>query len=101
MTDYIELGSVPHGEPCAQVGTPDYPERSRKECAAFKAQIERLFPPPAGASIVIQTGQHDFGTYRWVAVRYDYSIDVANAYAYMLDENTPEFWDEKAKEDLK
>lgn len=93
MIDYIDIGPTPHGESCAQVGDADYPDRSLTECLVFKAQLVSMFPPPPGASIVVRGHPHDFGTYREVAVRYDPSLGKATDYAFMLEANSPEFWD--------
>jgi hypothetical protein len=41
--EYIELGPVPAGEPCAQVGTDNYLARSMRECEVFRRMLERVF----------------------------------------------------------
>ena len=48
--DYIDIGSAPANEDCAQVGSPDYHETGRKECARFLDLIRRTLgdePPNA------------------------------------------------------
>ena len=40
--DFIPIGPAPSEEPCAQVGDPDYPERSRRECRVFLRMLLRL-----------------------------------------------------------
>ena len=99
--DYVDIGPGPYEEDCAQVGEPDYAERSRKECTAFKYQLLRMFPPPEGASVVVRSHQHDFGVYREVAVKFDSENEAAADYAYMLEGESPKFWDELAKGELK
>jgi hypothetical protein len=68
--EYIELGPVPAGEPCAQVG----PTTSRARCAVrvFRRMLERVLPIPEGLPVkyVVRSHPHDFGTYREVSVRY-------------------------------
>jgi hypothetical protein len=44
--EYIELGPVPAGEPCAQVGTDNYLARSMRECEVFRRMLERVLPDP-------------------------------------------------------
>ena len=44
--EYIELGPVPAGEPCAQVGTDNYLARSMRECEVFRRMLERVLPIP-------------------------------------------------------
>ena len=101
MKDYLNIGSSPHGEDCAQVGSSDYPQKSRLECQAFKNQLLRIFgTPPGGASLVIKSFPHDFGQYREVCVVYDDESEEETDYAFKLESEGPENWDEKAKEEL-
>lgn len=99
--DYIDIGPVPCQEDCAQVGDPDYQSKARKECAAFKQQLLRMFPPPPKADIIIRAHRHDFGTYHEVAIRYDDNDAEACDYAYLVENQTPTHWDAQAQEDLK
>ena len=39
MRDYIEIGSTPHDEDCAQVGSENYAKRAKYECEMFAKQI--------------------------------------------------------------
>lgn len=101
MKDYIYIGSSPVEESCAQVGSPDYPERSRVECRAFVGQLLREFPnQPESAWFAIKTQAHDFGTYREVVVVYDDADEEALNYALKVEGNTPANWDERAKQEL-
>jgi hypothetical protein len=70
--EYIELGPVPAGEPCAQVGTDNYLAHSMRECEVFRRMLDRVFPIPEGLPVkyVVRSHPHDFGTYREVSVRY-------------------------------
>jgi hypothetical protein len=102
MRDYVSIGSSPVDEECAQVGSADYYERSRKECGAFKRQLVRIFgEPPEGAMLVTKTFPHDFGEYREVCVNYDDESEEALKYAFELEGSTPEKWDEEAREELR
>lgn len=69
--DYIELGPVPAGEPCAQVGTENYLAKSLRECKVYQRMLERLCPIPQGLPVafVVRSHPHDFGPYREVSVR--------------------------------
>ena len=101
MRDYLSIGSSPCNEDCAQVGTPDFPERSRKECWAFIHQLERVFTNfPEGCYLGVKSFDHDFGTYREVVCYFDDQDEVAAAYAYNIENNTPATWDEAAREEL-
>lgn len=99
---YLEIGATPHGEACAQVGSTDYDSAAlmRLECRAYINQLRRLYgPEPAGAALVIKTNQHDFGSYKEVAVNYDEENEAAVSYAFLVEEGA-EFWDDPAKAEL-
>ena len=65
----MTIGSVPFGEPCAQVGSPGYEGRARLECVALMRQIARIHPPPPGGLLLTEGHPHDFGTYYEVSVQ--------------------------------
>ena len=93
--DVIYLGSTPSNEDCAQVGSPDYPERSRAECRAFITAIKRVCgEPPEGARLTIKSESHDFGTYREVAIIFDGTSKEAADYADKVDRHAPATWEE-------
>lgn len=97
--EHVEIGPTPAGESCAQVGQADYPERSRRECLVFKRMLQRLFPVPDGLNVryVTRSHQHDYGTYREVAVEYGgdsvSSCEAAAEFALHVERNTPDTWD--------
>lgn len=99
---YIEIGSAPTCENCAQVGTEDYPVRSRRECAVFLRMLERVFPAPEGLNVRFKTKtfNHDFGVYREVVVEYDASSREALEFALRVERETPEKWDDIAHFEL-
>ena len=98
MRDYITIGSTPYEEDCAQVGSANYPERSRVECRAFKEQLLRIFgEPPEGADIGVKSFDHDFGTYREVVCYYDEDEEESVRYAFKLEEEIPTQWDNEAR----
>lgn len=102
MMDYVSVGPAPYEENCAQVGQPDYPERSRIECRVFANQLRRVLgEPPAGARIGVKTFEHDFGTYREVVVYYDEDDDEAASYAFRAENEYPARWDKQAIKELR
>lgn len=105
MAEVIEIGSSPCNEECAQVGQPDYPERSKAECRAFINQIKRVMgEPPEGVTLYTKSNQHDYGTYREVAVKVsalgEEARDIALVYAYRCEGESPENWDDEARAEL-
>ena len=102
MRDYVDIGPAPFDEDCAEAGSPDYWEKSKKECRAYKHQLEREFgPPPIGARIDVKNFPHDeFGIYQEVVCYFDDQIKGSLEYALKMKENTPVEWDEEAWEEL-
>lgn len=102
MFDFLTLGPTPCEEACAQLGSEGYLERARAECAAFRHQLERMFPVPDGVSAGFMTKSfaHDFGTYYEVCVRYDMDDGRACDFAYHVEHNIPTTWDDAAREEL-
>ena len=100
--EYIELGPVPAGEPCAQVGTDNYLARSMRECEVFRRMLERVFPIPEGLPVkyVIRSHPHDFGAYREVSVRYRAGDQAASDFAILVESSIPECWDPVAQQEL-
>ena len=101
MKDSLSLAPTPVGEDCAQLGSADYFERARKECRAFVNQLVREFgEPPMGTRFKIARNPHDFGTYLEVEIEYDPDREDSAEYAYRVEAELPEFWDEEAKLEL-
>lgn len=96
--NYLEVGSVPHGEECAQVGADNYRERAIMESNAFIGQLRRKFGmEPEGAVLAIKAFNHDMGTYHEVVVWYDENKPGSVAYAFKIENDVPEYWDKEAK----
>ena len=103
MLDYLNLGSTPSDEDCAQVGGPDYQNRANKELDAYKAQLERMFPG-------LETHKHmrfkkmwfphDFGSYGEIVITFDVDNELEAATAIEIEWNTPTNWDQEAIEEL-
>lgn len=108
MKMYIELGSAPIEEDCAQVGDLDYEERGRKECEIYREQLIRTYerehegraPILDGVSLRVKTNHHDFGDYYEVATYFDDADEKAVDVAFWLEANQPTHWDEEAKREL-
>jgi len=99
--DSLELGPTPAMEDCAQVGWDNYVELSKMELKAYKNQLTRMFPNmPEGAYFKINRNPHDFGTYYELAIKYPVDDKEASDFAYMVENNLPENWDEQAKAEL-
>jgi hypothetical protein len=95
MRQYLEIGPVPCEEECAQVGQDDYHERARPECIRFiKAIRATVGAEPEGASLVVKSNPHDFGSYLEVAVRYDEDVPGALDYALKVEAEAPANWPE-------
>jgi hypothetical protein len=103
MKDYITLGSTPTDEDCAQIGTDDYFEKSKKELRAYKSMLERLFSEKlkdSGVYLKIKIFPHDFGSYSEVCVVFDDENEKQIEIAYDMDNNIPSNWDDIAMSEL-
>jgi hypothetical protein len=90
----LSIAAAPLEEDCAQVGRPDYEERSRRECLIFERMLRRLYPAPdAEAWLKTKSSAHDFGRYREVCACYDDRDEAACDYAYRLEREAPLKWD--------
>ena len=101
MKDYINIGSSPFCEGCAQVGSDGYETRAGKECETFIQQIRRdVGPEPKGARLRTKSFPHDFGSYKEVVCEYDEDVEGSLDYAYKVESGCPENWDHKSREFL-
>lgn len=99
MKDTVYLGETPYGEECTPVGT--NPQKERAECQAFINQIRRQFgPEPPNTRLYIKRNSHDFGTYLSVECEYDDTDRVSYTYAFKVEGDAPEYWDDDAKREL-
>lgn len=102
MGDYLEIGSSPYEEDCAQVGSENYRARALLEYRAYISQLRREFgPEPAGARLRIKANAHDFGTYHEVVCDFDDTLAGSVDYAYRLESDGPARWDNEALAELK
>ena len=104
-TESLNLAPTPCDEPCAQVGSNNYPQQSRIELKAFKAQLYRILDAEFGidnvvVSLVRVSHPHDFGSYHDIEVKYDCDDETSIEQAFWLEDNLPENWDNQAQLDL-
>jgi hypothetical protein len=101
MRPYVDVGSAPTLEDCAQVGSPDYAERGNRKCRAHLRQPRRIFgEEPDGAHFGIKANPHDFGTYYSVVCYYDDRHPDSVDYAFRCESELPEHWDNQARQEL-
>ena len=101
MRDFLEIGSAPPDEDCAQLGEDDFYEQSHKEMRAYIELIRRtLGNEPSGAHLRIISLPHDFGTYYEVTCWFDPENDESVKYAFDCEGKGPTNWDDKAREEL-
>jgi len=102
MRDFIELDTTPCDEPCFQIGSDDYYKQTRIEAKVFIEQLIRIFGEGTENNYFsIKSNPHDFGTYHSLAVYYNDNDEESVDYAYNIEGNTPEKWDEEAIKELK
>ena len=103
----FQIGPTPSDENCAQVGSPNYNDLNMIEVAVFKNQCKRQFPNiPNGAYYIRTRNEHEFGTYHELGIKFEEDNEFeedggeASNYAYNVENNVPEHWDEIAKSEL-
>lgn len=102
MKNELYLSSSPINEDCAQLGSSNYHYRIYLECNEYIKQLKRMFgEPPIGSRFKIKHCPHDFGTYYEVVIYFDESNEEESEYAYNVESNIPEYWDDIAKENIK
>jgi hypothetical protein len=90
--EYINLGSTPCDEDCAQVGDADYDRRATEECYRYIQRIRDVVgPEPEGASLRIKSFNHDFGPYKEV-VCYHNNRPEAIDYVFWCESHGPLTW---------
>lgn len=106
MRETVNIACSPLGEDCVQVSpASDYTPMMNKEVNAFKRMLERMtaagkYGDVGKAFFKITTSQHDFGSYKEVEVSYDESDEVGCDFAYIVEGNIPEKWDDEARAEL-
>lgn len=94
MREYLNIGSTPAEEDCAQIGSDDYAPRAKAECKRFIEVIrKKLGNEPAGATLKMKGFPHDFGTYYEVVCEYDENNEKAMNYAFKCESDAPTTWE--------
>ena len=102
MKEYLTLGSAPTDEDCVQVSDREpYIEAMTAECRRYKSLLQRLYPIPEGvnAEYIIKRFSHDFGGYKEVCITFDDEDETASEFAYNVENNLPEVWEDEIPED--
>lgn len=100
--EYLELGSTPTHEECAQVGTPEFAIEAPKEMKAYLNQLKRQFPEIVSSktlSFSIKWFPHDFGTYGEVVIYYIPGSKEEDI-VYKVEKELPLYWDTEARLEL-
>lgn len=102
VMEYMEIGSSPYDELCAQLGFDNYRKDATKEMDAYINQLNRLFIEARNYGITFKQKwfNHDFGTYGEVCMYWNPENEIANTYVYEIESNLPSNWDEEAKKEL-
>jgi hypothetical protein len=101
MFETLNIGCTPYAEECEALGPNYNAAKARRKCFIFRDQLIRQFGhPPTNARLLVVSNPHDFGTYLEVSVKFDVDDDEAVNYAYKLESETPEHWDEEAKKEI-
>ena len=98
----FQLGTtVPHEEPCVQLGRPNYSAYSKMEANILMKQIVReLGTPPDGCSMKIIGCKHDFGIYYDVALVYNPENEEHVQWMLKVEGELPSHWDYESKVEL-
>jgi hypothetical protein len=102
VKDFVTIGATPAEESCQQSGTDHYnPVKARRECNIYARQLVRQFgEPPEGARIAVKSFPHDFGSYLEVVCYFDDAYPDSVDYAFRLEGESPENWDQESLEAL-
>lgn len=106
MRETIELEATPYDEECAQVGSPDYHERARREANAYRHQLMRLLIErnqgrPLPDCLHLRVRSHGYHEVIEVHVTYDNEDEVAADLAWWLEnDGAPAKWDAAALDEL-
>lgn len=91
----INIGPCPTDETPHQLGSRNYAHNAIVECNRYKKLIRKLFgPEPSGTKLYVKSNEHDFGTYYELACWFQEDINHAKEYAYKVENEQPEKWDD-------
>ena len=93
--EFIELGSAPYNEDCAQVGSKDYISDALQEGERYIKMLRRRFgKEPVHAKLAIKAFHHDFGTYHEVVCYYNEDDAESEGYCLWIENNLPGDWND-------
>lgn len=94
--EYIELGSVPGDEDCAQINSENYEKDCKEECKRYITLLTKKFPEFASKRVEFRrrSFSHDFGVYYEVVVSFDENDEDAAEFAYFVENNLPATWND-------
>lgn len=96
--NYFELGPVPANEECEQLGNNYNEAKARKECIAYKHQLDRQFG--TDCRFAVKSFAHEYGRYYEVVIRYTEDDESSEDIAFNVEQNLPLEWDEDARKEL-
>lgn len=100
-TVFFEIGTSPHEEDCAIVGSDGYRERATGECQAFAGQLRRQCgPAPDGVKFQVKSSHHELGRYVELVVRYDDAAAGHVEFVRRVEAKTAGKWDDQALAEL-
>lgn len=86
---YLEIGTTPVDEDCAQTGSKEYDafELNKLEVRGYIEALRRKYgKEPEGATLRPKSTEHDFGVYVEAVVHYDPGNVAAREYAFRIEE---------------
>ena len=103
--EYLELGSSPSEEDCAQLGSSDYAYRAIAECKAYRNYLVRLFPVPDSlqwdVTYILRPYPYEQESYYEVVIRYNPNNVEAVKFAFQVERKAPAHWDERSIAELR
>jgi hypothetical protein len=97
----INMSTEPTEERGPSVGEAGYGHQCLVNGRVFIKQLIRQFgAPPGNARLVVKGNPHDFGTYYTVDCVFDTESRAEVEYAFRLEAECPEYWDNEARLEL-
>lgn len=98
--DYLYIGSAPSAEDCVSVNPKqDYLPAMKQECVRYIERVKEYLRlrniPYDKVEFALKGEEHDFGKYYEVIVKYDEKDEESVGQAYSIENNCPEYWDER------
>lgn len=99
MKDFLYLGSAPISEDCVQIDqSVNYLPKMIEECYRYADLLRMKFPIPkeliGKVAYSLKKENHEFGTHYEVIINFDDEDDKAMDFAYNVESNLPEKWED-------